>query len=85
VSNGRYLYIFFQLNRGMAAAETVTIKKIYGELKDLKKEVGFIKKHMFDPDVVMTKDENRRFNQSMKELKTGKTTSLSALKKELGL
>lgn len=65
-------------------AETVTIKKIYDEIKGLKKEVTFIKKHMFDPDTIMTTEESKRFEESMKELKEGKTTPLSELKKELG-
>ena len=57
------------------------MQKIYSELKDLKKEVTFIKTHMFDPDTVMTLEEGRRFEQSLKELKEGKTTSLSMIKK----
>lgn len=61
------------------------IKNIYEELKSLKEEVIFIKKHMFDPDAIITTEESRRFEQSMKELKAGKTTSLSKIKKELGL
>jgi len=61
------------------------VEKIYTELKHIKKEVEFIKKHMFDPDTVMTIEESKRFEQSLKELKEGKTTSLSALKEELGL
>ena len=61
------------------------IEKIYEELKDLKKEVVFIKKHMFDPDTIMTIEEGKRFEQSIKELKEGKTTPISSLKKELGL
>jgi len=64
--------------------EARTIQKIYTELKELKTEVSFIKKHMFDPDAIMTTNEAKRFNESMKELKQGKTTSLSALKKEMG-
>ena len=66
-------------------AEAETIKKIYNELKDLKKEVVFIKKHMFDPDTIMTAGEARRFEQSLKELKEGKTAPLSEIKKELGI
>lgn len=66
-------------------AQTQLIEKIYVELKDLKKEVVFIKKHMFDPDTIMTIDEAKRFEASLKELKAGKTTPLSELKKELGL
>ncbi len=41
------------------------------------------RKNMFDPDTIMTIDEAKRFNESMKEFKQGKTTSLSTLKKEL--
>ena len=66
-------------------AEAVTIEKVYEELKALKNEVVFIKDHMFDPDAIMTSEESRRFEQSIKELKDGKTTPLSDLKKELGL
>lgn len=65
--------------------ETKTINKIYNELRSLKKEVTFIKKHMFDPDTIMTTEESRRFEQSLKELKEGKTTPLSKVKKELGI
>lgn len=54
-------------------------------MKELRKEVPFIKKHMFDPDTIMTTEESRRFKQNMKELKEGKTIPLSELKKELGL
>lgn len=66
-------------------AETVTIQRIYKELKELKREVHFIKEHMFDPDTIMTPEEEEHFAEAMKELKEGKTTSLSDLKKELGL
>ncbi len=43
------------------------------------------KEHVFDPDTIMTTEETVRFEQSLKELKEGKTTLLSELKKELGL
>ncbi|MBS3145370.1 hypothetical protein J4414_01030 [Candidatus Woesearchaeota archaeon] len=60
-------------------------KQILEELKIIKTDLDFIKKHMFDPDTIMTLEEGERFEQSMEELKEGKTTSLSELKKELGL
>ncbi|MBS3156528.1 hypothetical protein J4413_04855 [Candidatus Woesearchaeota archaeon] len=66
-------------------AEVINVKKIYDELIGLKKEIIFIKRHMFDPDVIMTSEEARRFEQAMKEFKRGKTTSYENLKKELGL
>ena len=66
-------------------AETTTIQKIYDEIKGIKKDVIFIKRHMFDPDTIMTAEESRRFEESLKELKEGKFASLSELKKEIGL
>lgn len=60
-------------------------KQILEELKTIKIDLDFIKSHMFDPDTIMTTEESERFEQSMKELKEGKTTPLSELKKELGL
>jgi len=42
-------------------------------------------KHMVDADMIMTPEEEERFEESMKDLKEGKTTSLSDIKKELGL
>jgi hypothetical protein len=65
--------------------EAKTIQSIYDELQELRKEIKFIKNHMFDPDTIMTIEESRRFEQSMKELEEGKTTPLSEIKKELGL
>ncbi len=61
------------------------MQQVIEELKEIKKELHFIKEHMFDPDSIMTTEEARRFEQSMNELKEGKTTSLSALKEELGM
>ncbi|MDP3734007.1 MAG: hypothetical protein Q8R37_02160 [Nanoarchaeota archaeon] len=60
------------------------VKQILEELKTIKVDLDFIKKHMFDPDTIMTTEESKRFEQSMKELKEGKTTPFSDLKKELG-
>ena len=61
------------------------MESLLRELKTIKTDIHFIKKHMFDPDTIMTTEESRRFEQSMKELREGKTTPLSELKKELGL
>ncbi len=65
--------------------EAIDLKKVYNELKTLRQEVGFIKKHMFDSDTIMTIEEAKRFEQSLKDLKKGKTTPLSEFKKELEL
>jgi len=66
-------------------AEADTMNKIFDELKSLKEDVTFIKEHMFDPDTVMTTEECKIFEESMNELKDGKTTNLSKLKTDLGI
>ncbi len=66
-------------------AEMATIDKMYREIIELRNEVGFIKKHMFDPDCIMTSEEEERYVEAMQELKEGKTISLENLKKELGI
>ncbi len=65
--------------------ETVVVKKLETELKEIRKDLRFIKEHMFDQDSIMTTEENKRFEQSLNELKEGKTTTLSEIKKKLGL
>ncbi len=60
-------------------------QQIVQELKEIRKDVAFIKTHMFDPDTILTIEEERRFDQAVVELKEGKTTPLAQLKKELGL
>ena len=68
----------------MTMAESINMH-ITEELKAIRKDLEFIKTHMFDPDTIMSVEEERRFKQALVELKEGKTTSLSDLKKELGL
>ncbi len=41
--------------------------------------------NLINIDDIITHEEVKRYEKSMKELKKGKTTSLSSLKKELGL
>ena len=65
--------------------ETINPEKVYKELLILKKEIEFIKSHMFDPDTIMTTEEEERYERAMQEHKEGKTISLEDLKKELGL
>ncbi|HLC52347.1 MAG TPA: hypothetical protein VJI98_03845 [Candidatus Nanoarchaeia archaeon] len=64
---------------------TTETKIILEKLDLIQSELDYIKEHMFDPDTIMTTEESKRFEQSMKELNEGKTTPLSKLKKELGL
>ena len=65
-------------------AEVMNLQ-ITEELKAIRKDLNFIKTHMFDPDTIMSVEEERRFKQALQELQEGKTTPLSKLKKELGL
>jgi hypothetical protein len=64
-------------------AETINMEKMYREILALKNEVQFIKTHMFDPDTIMTTEEEERYERAMQELNEGKTTSLEDLEKEL--
>ncbi len=66
-------------------AEVVTVKTLHNEVVELKKEVEYIKNHMLDPDMVMTPEENERFEQSMQDLADGKAVPLDQVKRELGL
>jgi len=66
-------------------AEIVNLEKMYREILALRKEVQFIKTHMFDPDTVMTTEEEEIFERAMKEYGKGQCISLEDLKKELGL
>lgn len=66
-------------------SEAAVPKKIEDDIRAIKEDISYIKDHMFDPDTVMTKEESKRFEQSMKEFKEGKSTPLSKLKKEIGL
>ena len=69
----------------VSMAETVSTQHITQELKAIRKDLAFIKTHMFDPDTIMSVEEERRFKQALQELQEGKTTPFSKLKKELGL
>jgi hypothetical protein len=64
--------------------EAIDAKEIIDELRALRDDVTFIKKHMFD-DTIMTDDEYKKFQETMKELDNKKTVKARDLKKELGL
>ena len=54
----------------MFMSETVDMEKMYKELMALRREVQFIKTHMFDPDTIMTTEEEERYERAMQELST---------------
>ena len=62
--------------------EVLSVGKIFKEIKAIKEDVSFIKRHMFDPDTIMSIEESRRFEQAIKEFQEGKTISPNNLKKE---
>lgn len=46
-------------------------------------DINYIKEHMIDPDMVMTPEEDERFQQSMQDLADGKAIPLDDVKREL--
>ena len=56
-------------------------QNIVKELKIIRNDLEYIKKHMFDSDTIMTIEEEKRFKHSLKELNERKTTPLSNIKK----
>ena len=58
-------------------------KQVLEELKEIKKDIHFIKEHMNDPDALLTPEEEERFEESMRDLKEGRTTSLGEFDKEM--
>lgn len=65
-------------------SEAVTMNMVYEELKDMKKELAYIKDHMVDVDMFLTPEEEDKLEEALEEHKKGKTTSLDKLRAELG-
>ena len=57
--------------------------KILEELKAIKEDLQYIKEHMVDIDTVLTIEEENILNNSLKEHREGKTTSLEEFEREL--
>ena len=55
------------------------------ELKEIKKDLDFIKEHMVDIDSVMTEEDYEALIEYRKEKKAGKLTSHEQLKEEIGV
>lgn len=56
------------------------LKQVMNELKNIKKELRFIKEHMVDADTILTAEERRLLDKSIKNEKEGKLVSLDELK-----
>ena len=51
-------------------------KQIMDELKSIKEELHYIKIHMVDADTILTAEEKTLLNESIKNKRAGKLTSL---------
>ena len=60
-------------------------KEILVRLTKLQSDMKYIKEHMVNVDTILTIEEEEALEESLKELKEGKTISHKELKKELGL
>lgn len=55
------------------------------ELKDIKKEIVYIKEHMIDVDSLLDESDRQALKEAEEDVKAGRTLSLEQVKKELGL
>ncbi len=58
-------------------------EQILKRLDVIKSELDFIKEHMVDVDTILTHEEEARLEESLKDLKEGKTMSLENFEKEM--
>jgi len=58
-------------------------KEIWEELKVIRRELGYIKEHMVDVDTVLTPEEERILDESLREFEEGVATKLEDFEKEL--
>ncbi len=62
---------------------SVTIEKVYDEVKALRGAVGAVRKEIADR--FLTPEEELLVERALEERRSGKTVSLDELKKELGI
>ena len=58
-------------------------KEIWEELKVIRRELEYIKEHMVDVDTVLTQEEERILDESLREFEEGEATKLDDFEKEL--
>lgn len=61
-----------------------TISKFANELRSIRKDLSFLKKHMVDIDSIMTEEDFLALQDYRKDKKEGKLLSHEQLKKQLG-
>lgn len=59
----------------------MTETEIMSEIREIKKELTYIREHMIDTDMVLTPDEETIVKEGVEEFEKGKTVKLSDLKK----
>jgi len=64
--------------------EAVFKQELLNELKAIRKDLTFIKKHMVDADTLLTSEERARLDKSIKEHKAGKSIKLEDFEKTIG-
>jgi hypothetical protein len=52
------------------------------ELREIKRDIHFIKEHMIDIDTILTPKEEADLNCGLKELEEGKAVSLDIIKRD---
>lgn len=63
--------------------ENVTLETIHKDLEFIKNKVIEIEKHIVDIDTVLTPEEEKRIEESIKEYNAGRTTSIEDFEKEM--
>lgn len=58
-------------------------KNIWEELKAIRIELEYIKEHMVDADMVLTPEEEKILEVSLREFEEGKATKLKDIENEL--
>ena len=59
------------------------LKQVLQKLDVIKLELDYIKEHIVDSDTVLTPAEEARLEESLRDFKEGKTTSLEAFEAEM--
>lgn len=64
-------------------AQVLIPKEVVRELKAIRRDLDYIKEHMVDADTLLTEEERRLIDESMRHEKKGELVSLKSVKKEL--
>ena len=74
---------YLSQNANVAVMEQISISEVVGELKEIRKDLEYIKVHMVDVDTILTHEEEMRLDESLKEYKEGKVTRFEDFEKEM--